>query len=264
MKILKVPLTIFSFILLTSCSLLKENNSPKNIQYVILKLDDLWFENEPVHDGWTQVINFLNKENVIGTIGIVGNSLEIGNDEYFAWIKARHNEGHEIWHHGFCHCKQMEGELEIREYRGKGLTNQCESISKTQRLAKEKLGINLRTFGAPYNSTDNNTAVALSKVPEIKIWLFKETNSTTDKFLLNRIKEVNIEYPVHVPDFEKFRQGFMKYKSEPILILQGHPRSWTEDTSRFEDFKKIILYLKKHKVEFVTPFEYYKINNTSG
>ncbi len=251
---------VISLLFLTSCAVVNKHRSQSKSQYVILKLDDLWYEDNLVHEGWTQVMDFLNEEDVIGTIGLIGSSLEEDNQEYFEWIKMRHDEGHEIWHHGFCHCRQTVGELEIREYRGKELDDQCESIAKTQRLAKEKLGITLHTFGAPYNSTDVHTITALNKVPEIKIWLYKETSFTTDKFLLNQIKEVNIEYPVHIPDFEKFKEGYLKYQSEPILILQGHPRSWTEDISRLEDFKKIVLFLKKQNVVFITPLEYLKIN----
>lgn len=243
--------------LLANCSILprKQNSVPK--QYVILKLDDLWHEGEVVHPGWIQVMDFLNAEKITGTIGIVGNSLETDNQEYFAWIQQRHKEGHEIWHHGFCHCRHTTEGVEIREYRGESLEAQCESIVKTQQLALEKLGIRLRSFGAPYNSTDESTAIALAKIPDLKVWMYKETQASTDKFVLNRIKEVNIEYPVHNPDFEQFKMGYAKNQSEPILIIQGHPRSWTKDLNRFENFKQIIFFLKAQKVQFVTPYGYY-------
>lgn len=237
------------------CVVPKKVTTPK--PYVILKLDDLWCEQELVHVGWEQVVDFLNKEDVKGTIGIVGNSLEENNQSYFDWIKKREQEGYEIWHHGFCHCRHKENDIEIREYRGKEFEEQLESIQKTQQLAKEKLGITLKTFGAPYNSTDEYTTEALAKIPDIKVWMYKETDAPTDKFLLNRIKEVNIEYPVHQPDFEKFKKGYKQFKNEPILIVQGHPRSWTEDKDRFEVFKKIIQFLKKEGVTFTTPYEYY-------
>lgn len=229
--------------------------------HVILKLDDLWCEQELVHIGWEKVVDFLNKEGVKGTIGIVGNSLEEDNQPYFDWIKKREKEGYEIWHHGFCHCRHKENDVEIREYQGKNFEEQLESIQKTQQLAEEKLGITLRTFGAPYNSTDEYTTKALEKIPNLKVWMYKETNMPTNKFLLDRIQEVNIEYPVHQPDFEKFKAGYEKFKNEPVLIVQGHPRSWAEDENRFEVFKKIILFLKKEKVLFTTPYDYYLKQN---
>lgn len=254
-----IPLYLVFFFGLTHCSFLCNEQSNSAGPFIILKLDDLWCEDDLVHPGWSQVVEFLNKENIQGTIGIIGSSLETDNESYFAWIKDRHHEGYEIWHHGFCHCRHKEGKIDIREFRGKGLTAQCESIAKTQTLAQEKLGITLHSFGAPYNSTDTSTAIALARIPDIKVWMYKDTETPTDKFLLNRIKEVNIEYPVHVPDFEQFKAGYQQNRSEPILILQGHPRSWTEDTTRFEDFKKIVFFLKKEKVKFVTPYAYYQM-----
>lgn len=230
-------------------------NTPK--PFVILKLDDLWCKNDIVHPGWEIVVDFLNSHQVKGTIGLIGSSLEKDNPEYFAWIKQREAEGYEIWNHGFCHCRMKENGTDIREFRGKELEDQTESIFKTQQLAKEKLGIILHTFGAPYNSTDEYTSKVLEENSDLKVWMYKETKTPTSKFLLNRIPEVNIEYPVHQPDFEKFKAGYDKFKTEPILIIQGHPRSWTKDENRFENFKKIILFLKKEGVTFVTPYEYF-------
>lgn len=248
---------LMTILLTTNCGTVKEVQKETLKPYVILKLDDLWCKNDIVHPGWEMVVEFLNSQKVKGTIGLIGNSLEKDNPAYFEWIKKREQEGYEIWNHGFCHCRIKENGTEIREFRGKELDEQSESIFRTQELAKEKLGITLHTFGAPYNSTDSFTSEVLEKNPDLKIWLYKETKAPTDKFLLNRIPEVNIEYPVHQPDFEKFKAGYEQFKTKPILIIQGHPRSWVEDKSRFEKFKKIILFLKKEGVIFTTPYEYF-------
>ena len=250
-------LFLMLFFLSSGCDELSKNRSGRQKPYVILKLDDLKYENGLVHAGWKQVVSFLNDASVVGTIGIIGESMEEGDSAYFNWIKARDREGFEIWHHGFCHCKRMNNETEVREYRGEPLGIQQASIFRTHNLAKEKLGITLRSFGAPYNSTDVCTINALANLPDIKVWMYKETAIPTDKFELRRIKEVNIEYPVHVPDFEKFKAGYEKYKTEPVLILQGHPRSWVEEPNRFEEFKKIIHFLLLEEVTFITPYEYY-------
>ena len=118
-----------------------------------------------------------------------------------------------------------------------------------------------KSFGAPYNGTDQNTCQALAEIPDLQIWMFKETKYSTDKYLLNRTPKVNIEFPVHNPDFEQFKLGYEQFKSEPILTLQGHPRSWVKDERRFEDFKKIVLFLKNDGVTFTTPQEYIVMQN---
>lgn len=130
-------------------------------------------------------------------------------------------------------------------------------------MAKDKLDIVFRTFGAPYNSTDSNTARALDQLPDIKVWLYKETTTPTDKYVMDRIKEVNIEYPVHVPDFEKFRSGYEKNKSEDVLVIQGHPRSWVKEPARFDDFVRIVSFLQAEGVQFTTPFAYYNQRRTN-
>lgn len=227
--------------------------------FVILKLDDLWCQDQVVHTGWKSVMTYLNQQGIKGSIGLIGDSLEEDNPEYFDWIQQQKAEGHEIWNHGFCHCRDKEAG--ISEFSGKSEIEQVESIKKTQSLAKEKLNITLRTFGAPYNHTDQQTVDALEEITDLKIWLYKETAIPTDKFQLQRIKEVNIEYPVHQPDYNQFVAGYKKYKDEPVLIIQGHPRSWVDDESRLQEFKRIITFLKKEKVEFVTPYEYYSLTN---
>lgn len=232
--------------------------SAKSKPYVILKLDDLKFENGFVHPGWIQVVSYLNKKGVTGTIGLIGESLEKGNSAYLDWINDRNNEGYEIWNHGFCHCRYNQDGIEIREYKGESFENQLESIVKTQKLAKEKLGITLRSFGAPFNSTDEFTVRAMDEVPNLKIWMYKGNSMPTKKFELKRISEVNIEHPVNQPNLEKFKKGYEKFKKEEVLIIQGHPRSWVEDEKRFQAFMDIIEFLKNEGVIFITPYDYYQ------
>lgn len=245
-------------LLLSSCGGQRFIQGDADKPYVVLKLDDLWYEKGLVHPGWQQVIDFLNKEKVQGTIGLICDSLEEGDETYFRWIKDREAEGYEIWHHGYCHCKPTVDGEEKREFRGTSYEYQLEHLSKAQKLTKEKLGISLRSFGAPYNSTDESTAQALAQIPDLKVWMYKETDSPSDKFVIQRIPDVNIEYPVHVPDLEKLKAGYEQFKNEPILVIQGHPRSWVEDPSRFDTFKKIVLFLKEEGVRFTTPYSYYK------
>jgi len=241
-----------------ACNPSEPTTEPQNKTNVILKLDDLWQEDSLVHTGWEQVVDFLDEEEVTGTIGIVCESLETDDQAYFDWVKARQQAGYEIWHHGYCHCKPMVDGQAKREFRGTDYAYQLAHLQHAQNLAKEKLGITMKTFGAPYNSTDSNTVKALDQLEDIKVWMYKETRFPTNKYVVKRIKEVNIEYPVHIPVFEKLKAGYNKHKDEPLLVIQGHPRSWVEEPERFDTFKKIVLFLKAEGVEFTTPYAYYE------
>ena len=137
MTINSVLLFVFSTLILLTCSTTKPNLKSQPKLNIILKLDDLLFEDGLVHQGWIQAFDFLNEQKVKGTIGVIGHSLEEGDVNYFNWIKDRDKEGHEIWNHGFCHCRHTEDSIEIREYSGNDLDYQIESLQKTQRLAQE-------------------------------------------------------------------------------------------------------------------------------
>lgn len=227
--------------------------------YVILKLDDLWHESGLVHPGWQMVVQYLNEQQVTGTIGLICDSLEEGDSTYFRWITDRQDEGYEIWHHGYCHCKPDVNGQQAREFRGTDYAYQLAHITRAQQLAQDKLGITLRSFGAPYNSTDSLTVQAMAQVPELEVWMYKETSYATEKHVLPRIEEVNIEYPVHVPDFEQFKTGYEKHRAEEVLVIQGHPRSWTEDPARFQAFQQIIEFLQADGARFTTPYAYYRM-----
>lgn len=256
----KTLLVLIAMLFFLAACISPKKLAPNNDKpYVVLKLDDLWYEHGLVHPGWQKAVDYLNEQKVIGTIGLICDSLEDGDSTYYQWIKQRHSEGYEIWHHGYCHCKPTADGAEQREFRGMDYDYQLENLMKAQHLAREKLGIIMHSFGAPYNSTDDFTAQAMAQIPDLKVWMYKETKTPTDKFVLPRIAEVNIEYPVHIPDFEQFKSGYEQFINEPILVIQGHPRSWAEDKNRFEAFKQIVTFLKSEGVRFTTPYVYYQM-----
>ena len=254
----------YAFLLLLSCLaattlLAQQNPAPPT---VILKLDDLKYqENGTVHPGWQEVFDYLNERGVTATIGVIASSLEEGDQAYFDWINTQRARGHEIWHHGYCHCKPLdEHGKEMREFQGTGYAYQVEHLRRAQALAVAKLGEAFRSFGAPHNATDSLTALAMQQLPELKVWMYKGTDSPTDKYVLSQTPGVNIEYPVHVPDFERFRAGYLANRTAPVLVIQGHPQSWHGAAERLAAFKQIIEFLLTEGAEFATPYAYYLAN----
>ena len=224
--------------------------------HVVLKLDDFRADSG-VHQGWAQTFAFLNGRGVTASIGVIGEGLEEPDEAALQWLMQQHALGHELWNHGYCHCRSGQGTAEWREFRSTDAQFQTASIRRTQWLAQDRLGITLRSFGAPYNSTNAATSQALSSAPELTVWMFKDTGDTAPDGvqLLPRIAEVNIEYPVHVPDFDQFVAGYASHQDEPVLVIQGHPQSWVEDPARFTEFQRIIEFLIAEGAEFVTPVE---------
>lgn len=227
-----------------------------NLPQVILKLDDAWFEDDSIHLGWVKTFEYLNAKQVRATIGIVGERMENANPSYCGWLKRQARAGHEIWNHGYCHCKPVVDGKELREFRGTDYQYQLEHLQKTQALAMDKLDLKLETFGAPYNACDSNTIRALSMIPELRTWLYPPNQKIAGKFAMPRIGDVNIEYPVHQPNFAAFVAGFRAHLEEPVLVIQGHPRSWMEPRARMTEFQKIIDFLVAEGVRFTTPSAY--------
>jgi len=227
-------------------------NAEANIPTIVLKLDDLKLEaDRKIHPGWIEVIEILDQRSIPASIGLICSSLESPTEEYLTWIAKRKADGHEFWNHGFCHCrKTLDDGTQIREFRGKSYEEQLTALVDGQRLAKEKLGFPFTAFGAPYNSTDSATVSAINRIPDLKHWIYKETDYKTPLEALPRTP-VNIEYPVHIPNLDSLQHHFQRHRKEEVLIIQGHPRSWTEQPERMQNFVDIIDYLEDEGCGFI-------------
>ncbi|MEE9460471.1 MAG: polysaccharide deacetylase family protein [Bacteroidales bacterium] len=220
---------------------------------IVLKLDDLiYVDGGPVSERWDNFASLVTEKEIPAAIGIIGNSLEKGNGDYFEWIRERNESGlFEFWNHGFDHSRILRDGLEIYEFDNSSLQDQVSTLKKTQDLAREKLGIEFVTFGAPYNHIDQNTVTALEEFPEIGIWLYGRAGTKASKTILSRTPTVGIEYPVHKPVFYHFWNSFYFRSVEPVIVIQGHPNSWSE--SRLREFEMIVDYLKEIGVPIVKP-----------
>jgi peptidoglycan/xylan/chitin deacetylase (PgdA/CDA1 family) len=222
-------------------------------QIIVLKLDDITTAGAtgdlPISPRWQRVTDFLEESNLKGSYGIIGFSLEEDNPAYFKWIKDLHEAGFiEFWNHGYRNRKSTDKTGEFEE----PYKVQKEALQRTQKLAREKLGIEFKAFGPHWSGTTNDTAKALEQVPGIVMWFYGNPR-ISKKFVFKRV--LTLENPTHIPDFDKFKQRYEQVgRSEKCLALQGHPRSW--DDERWENFVRIIEYLKSQGCVFMTPSQY--------
>lgn len=215
-------------------------------QVIVLKLDDIVTDNAP---RWQRVTDFLEANDLKASYGIIGYALEDDNPAFFKWIKDLHGSGRiEFWNHG---CRKRLASDKAGEFEG-SYEEQKKSLERTQELAKEKLGIELNAFGPHWSGTNEGTAKALKEIPEITMW-FYGSSQNSGKFLFKRV--LTLENPTHVPNLEKFKARYEQVaRNETCLALQGHPNSWDDD--RWDNFVKIIEYLKAQGCVFMTPSEY--------
>ena len=219
---------------------------------LILKFDDL---REPT-DSWDAVIGICKKYNIKASMGVIGNYLDGENEELFKWIKSWHNAGiFELWNHGYTHAKYKEG----FEFLGRTEEDQYLSLEKTQILAKEKLGITISTFGAPWNKTDGNTIKALNRIPEIKVWLHGDKRCKS-KICLRRSRifcEYRTDKNEIAVDFERFKTKYEEAVThEKYSVVQFHPRVWDRlSIERFENIAKFLI--KEQGVKFMLPKHFF-------
>lgn len=220
-------------------------------QIVILKADDLQFTRSTlVSQQWIDFINLVNEKDIKACLGVIGQSLEQQDAESLRRIKTLIGNGRlEIWNHGYDHVvDQKDGEgNRFWEFRNTSLDHQREHILKTQFLARDRLGIVLRTFGAPGNAFDENTRAAIDDVGELRVWFFGSESSS--KRVLGRYGE--IEFPTHYPVYDQFLAHYDETRD--YYVFQIHPNSW--DQARLAEFGRIVDTLKQKQCTFLTALE---------
>ena len=220
---------------------------------VIFKVDDLVIDRQgDVPQQWKDFGEIVNEEQVPVAAGIVGSSLEKGNPAFFDWIKTNNESGlYEFWNHGQLHKRDAVNGEKRSEFYNRPVSEQIAFLEQTQQLAEDKLGFQFSTFGSPYNWCDENTAKALAQFPEIKVWLYAPSSSNTDKMVVERLPQMNIEYPVHNVSFYPFFNSYYFYSNAPVMAIQGHPLSW--DAGEMHQVQMMMQYLKRIGAPIIKP-----------
>ena len=225
-------------------------------QFVILKADDLIFNNASIVSlNWHNFIDYMFEKNIVASLGILGNSLEAGNSKYYNFLKDLIKSNYfEIWNHGYKHIVDAINEYGTvySEFKNTNYDNQFYALNRTEFLCNKYLGYTPITFGAPGNAIDEITNDVINNTNDIKIWFFGNKNSS--KMILERKSE--IEFPYGFPDYQKFLNNYLP--NDSVLTFQLHPNMW--DSLKFDEFKKCLEYLESQNVTFITPNEYYFLN----
>ncbi len=160
----------------------------------------------------------------------------------------------EIWNHGYKHIVgglSSDGKV-FSEFQNTNYDYQLSALYKTESLCRKYLDYTPMSFGAPGNAIDEVTNDVINNTNDIKIWFFGNKNSS--KMVLERKSE--IEFPYGFPDYQKFLNNYLP--NDSVLTFQLHPNMW--DTIKFNEFKKCLEYLESQNVTFITPNEYYYLN----
>lgn len=249
MKTLKIGLIALCF-----CVSLAAQTTQQPVK-IILKLDD--FPSHPVKCNINkEVMDFLVEKNVKASFGLIAGFLNDSSSAIlrpYLKLKAKDKTAlFEFWHHGLLHEKFPE--LTPAE--------QKKRFEKADSLVRKKLGIQMHTFGAPFNSSDSVTIKVISENSNYKVLMFVNPKSSVNNKIMYLNNRVNMENGTGKPEFDFFVDNFNKAiaKNMPLMILQGHPNQYTTP-EKLEQFKKIVQFLIDQKIQFTTPYEFYLENN---
>lgn len=230
---------------------------------VVLKLDDMMRKSGGVPVEWSRVHAFLKERGLPMSVGIIGKSLEGDAPEYFETLKAwAAGGGVELWNHGYDHRQWMQGDVRLREFSGSGREHQAGHLEKTQRLGEQKLGVRFVSFGAGFNSTDEDTVAVLAERDDIRVWLYGRRDQPAGKAVLARNHKINLEHQTGRLDLELFKQAYLSNPTGELLVLQGHPMMW--DDAEFTVFTRIVDFLQAQGATFALPRDCVEVTAGEG
>jgi len=235
-----------SFTLLTA-------SIPSNNLKIILKLDDLGVLNSvfAASASW----DYMKANNIKWGAGCVGNRLDgTSSGVLSTYLNATNSVGDtlvEVWNHGLQHV--------TNEFSGTTYAVQKSNFDQATLAVKNYLGIQMHSFGTPYNASDATTNTVISEDPNYKVFMFSDLISATNgvTYLDHR---VNMESATGSPVYSYFVDNYNAAKSgyTDYMVLQGHPNYYTAGSSTLDQFKLIIQFLLAEGCEFVRPYDYYR------
>jgi peptidoglycan/xylan/chitin deacetylase (PgdA/CDA1 family) len=227
---------------------------------IIIKLDDLEAKQSSI-DACIPTFEYLANNGIKAGWGVMrfGSATEsqiATLKNYAAKTNSKSEPLFEIWHHGLDHTK--DNPAGTWEFSGTAYAYQKAHFDSASQILKNKLGVSVHTFGAPYNQTDATLLQVLSEATNMKVVLLGQQTPAPSTGIVNLSNRVNMESATGVVNYDYFVGNYNAKKSvyKDYMVLQGHPPQWTTDSLKNE-FKKIVTFLTAEGCEFVTPYGYY-------
>jgi len=243
-------------IILILCSLFLFKSSLLAQNKVVLKLDDIEANNNTSRA--LPVMDYLLQREIKASYGVIAKRLdETALNVLGKYINATNAKGEkliEIWHHGFDHTNNNPP-AKNQEFKGTDYAFQKQHFEDADQRVKKYLGVQMHSFGSPYNAVDSNTLKVIAENPNYKTVMFFWESPSKEKQIRRLNNRINLEKETGKPDFESFVIDYNKHPEyqKSNIVLQGHPNQW--DAAKFEQFKLIIDFLISKKSEFVLASE---------
>lgn len=179
------------------------------------------------------------------SMGIIGSSLEKGDESYKSRLREWMKSGIEIWNHGYLHT--------FEEFSSVSFEQQCQSILHTQKLMASELGRSAMTFGSPHNNSTETTIRALRDIaPEIRNYLFA-VDGMSAAYAHQLLVRCDMEVTTGKIDPDFLKENYSMLKDYPYMVIQGHPSFWSEED--FEKNERVMDFLEDMGNIFCVPWE---------
>jgi peptidoglycan/xylan/chitin deacetylase (PgdA/CDA1 family) len=227
-------------------------------QKIILKLDDLGSRNKV--STAQPVLDVLLQRQIKAGIGVIAKTLDsTAMTAYGKYLTATNQNGEklfEVWNHGFDHSNNIPPGNSA-EFKGTGYAFQKGHIAKAHARVKQLLGVEMHSFGSPFNQSDSVTNRVLGEHGSYKIFLFGDIAAALPPNVKNYNNRVEMEITTGQVNYDHFIADYQRKKNTypDLMVLQGHPNMW--DAARIAEFNKILDYLIAQKCDFVLPYDYY-------
>ena len=235
-------------------SLLAATIPTNNKLKIILKLDD-FSVNTSTGFAASAIYDYLKANNIKANMGAIANRFDntagAVMSPYLNAINQLGDTLFEVWNHGYDHVNP--------EFSGTTYDYQKTHFENATNLIKNYLGVQMHSFGTPYNASDAVTNTVIGENPNYKVMMFSDVVSATNGvFYMNN--RVNMESTTANPVYNYFVANYNTYKNTytDYMVLQGHPNTYSQNSSTFDQLKLIVQFLASEGVEFVRCFDYYR------
>ncbi|MFC1480934.1 hypothetical protein ACFL6E_01645 [Candidatus Neomarinimicrobiota bacterium] len=216
---------------------------------LIIKADDL---TSLTTGRWQRYFFLVESLGIHSSAGLITSSFRRLGNPYGDYFGDRINRGCELWHHGLTHS--LSGNQ--GDFCGTSLSEQTAYLATGFKIVEDSLGYTMHTFGAPGNCWDDTTITAITKFPNLKVWL----GGTSIPGKLNIPIRWMMEASGHIYDLDTMTSRFSAYQDQQVVMFQIHPDVWTEvDFNQFEINMEYLM--SRDDYVFMTPYEFFKIDN---
>ncbi len=231
------------------------HNAPR----IIFKFDDIKVKKGVCLS--LPTIDFLANNRIKSSYGVIAVNCDTTSkatlSPYITALNDSNENLVEIWNHGFDHLKINS----LAEFSGTGYDYQKKHFYDATQIVKKNMGVQMHSFGTPWNQSDSITNRVVSEDPEYKVFMCLpgqvKLSKQSNFIILDNF--VNMEYDTGKPIYNYFVSNYNanKYKYKDFMVVQGHPENWKLNSPEFIELTKIIDFIKNQGCDFALPYDYY-------